>query len=158
MFTQIRSSLDEKPALRRAGVLITLGFAATLLAGCGSDGGDSAPADAESSSSTEAESNDSGSDAGAVDAAVQEDLEAAVAAINEAIPDFPDAAQFVLSSTATEASFVYGAVEVPYTPSEATTDVTGTVNVSDGAFEISGTSAESGTVYTINQDGEITEG
>jgi hypothetical protein len=63
----------------------------------------------------------------------------------------------VLSPTASERSFVYGSVEVPFTPSDATDDLTSSVTVSEGKYRISGTSADSGTTYTIDQDGEISE-
>jgi hypothetical protein len=105
---------------------------------------------------TEDTADASGSDGGS-GSAVETDLRDAAAVVDEAMADYPNAASVVLSPTADERTFVYGAVEVPFTPSDATEDLTSSVTVSEGKYTISGTSADSGTTYTIDQDGEISE-
>lgn len=136
-----------------AGVLLVGGLAA-----CGSDEG-TETGGSETSEAAEDMTEDGGEggeDAGDVDdSAVEADLVAAQEAVAAALVDYPDAAQVVLSDSVTEVTFAYGAVQVPFSASDATESITGTVTISDGAYSISATSAASGTEYTIDQDGTI---
>lgn len=138
----------------RIAYLAIAGVLVASLAGCAGDA--STPAPSPSSPAATSEESEAPSEP-VDDSAVEADLVAALAVVQEALVSFPDAAQVVLSDSVTELTFAYGAVQAPYSHSEATEKVTGTVTITGGAFEISATSAGSGIVYTIDQDGTITQ-
>jgi hypothetical protein len=156
MHSNSRSSNSTKEIVLRGVLVLATGSLLTLLAACGTTTVDAdTPTETTSSSSaTEEPQADAGAEAD--DSAVTADLEAAAAAVSEAIVSYPDAAQIVLSSSVTELTFAYGAAQVPFIPSDATKKISGTVTIADdGSFEISATADESGNEYTINQAGEI---
>lgn len=141
--------------LFRTTAVIALALGLTTLTACGGTDtpAPSTPAAEQSTPAAETETETADVD----DTAVEADLTAAFDAVTQAVADYPDAQQIVLSTSATEPSFAYGALELPFTPSDATSKLTQAVAVKGGEFVISATSAASGIVYTIDQTGAITQ-
>ena len=121
------------------------------LAACGSD--DSSSSDASASATTAA---DGGSDAAAADVDVAEDLEAARTAVADALAEDDSWGQIMLASDVKAPTVKYGMLVVPYTPSDASSRVQGTVTITDGAYTIDADSAATGETWVIDQDGTIT--
>lgn len=110
------------------------------LAACGSD---------DSGSGTSSES------AVAVD--VTEDLENARTAVADALAEDDSWAQIMLASDVKAPTVKYGLLVVPYSFSDASSRVQGTVTITDGEYTIEADSAATGQTWQIDQDGAITE-
>ncbi|AQX15421.1 hypothetical protein BCR15_03890 [Tessaracoccus lapidicaptus] len=87
---------------------------------------------------------------------VAEDLENARLTVLEALED-DDWAQVMLASDVDAPTVKYGLLVMPYTYSEATSRVQGTIEIDGGDFTIEADSAETGKTWQIDQDGNITE-
>ncbi|MHA6510395.1 hypothetical protein [Tessaracoccus sp. Y1736] len=87
---------------------------------------------------------------------VAEDLENARLTVLEALED-DDWAQVMLASDVDAPTVKYGLLVMPYTYSEATSRVQGTIEIDGGDFTIEADSAETGKTWQIDQDGTITE-
>lgn len=110
------------------------------LTACGSD---------DSGSGTSSES------AVAVD--VTEDLENARTAVADALAEDDSWAQIMLASDVKAPTVKYGLLVVPYSFSDASSRVQGTVTITDGEYTIEADSAATGQTWQIDQDGAITE-
>ncbi|SDL24594.1 hypothetical protein [Tessaracoccus oleiagri] len=122
------------------GLLITLTGALGLTA-CSGDAGSAAPAASSSA---------------AADIDVAEDLEVARQTVLEALED-DDWKQVMLASDVDAPTVKYGLLVMPYTYSEKTSRVQGTIEVDGGNFTIEADSAATGQTWQIDQDGTITE-
>ncbi|MHA6524000.1 hypothetical protein [Tessaracoccus sp. G1721] len=87
---------------------------------------------------------------------VAADLETARQTVLEALED-DDWAQVMLASDVDAPTVKYGLLVMPYTYSEATERVQGTIEIDGGKFTIEADSAETGKTWQIDQDGTITE-
>lgn len=87
---------------------------------------------------------------------VAEDLENARQTVLEALED-DDWAQVMLASDVDAPTVKYGLLVMPYTYSEATERVQGTIEIDGGKFTIEADSAATGQTWKIDQDGTITE-
>ncbi|MHA6510912.1 hypothetical protein [Tessaracoccus sp. Z1128] len=87
---------------------------------------------------------------------VAEDLENARQTVLEALED-DDWAQVMLASDVDAPTVKYGLLVMPYTYSEATSRVQGTIEIDGDEFTIEADSAETGKTWKIDQDGNITE-
>ncbi|HSO70266.1 MAG TPA: hypothetical protein VLQ67_11585 [Arachnia sp.] len=87
---------------------------------------------------------------------VAEDLENARQTVLEALED-DDWAQVMLASDVDAPTVKYGLLVMPYTYSEATERVQGTIEIDGGKFTIEADSAATGQTWKIDQDGNITE-
>lgn len=122
------------------GLLITLTGALGLTA-CSDDAGSAAPAASASA---------------AADVDVAEDLETARQTVLEALED-DDWKQVMLASDVDAPTVKYGLLVMPYTYSEKTSRVQGTIEVDGGDFTIEADSAATGQTWRIDQDGTIAE-
>jgi hypothetical protein len=123
----------------------TVGLAVALtgafgLAACGGsdDGGGSAATDT-------------------ADVDVAEDLENARQAVADALADDDSWDQIMLASDVDSPTVKYGLLVVPYSFSDATSRVQGTVTIDDGEYTIEADSAADDRTWQIDQDGTITE-
>lgn len=91
------------------------------------------------------------------DVDVAEDLENARVAVADALAEDDSWAQIMLASDVQSPTVKYGLLVVPYSFSEASSRVQGTVDISDGKYTIEADSAETGQTWQIDQDGTITE-
>ncbi|MBB1511745.1 hypothetical protein H5399_03890 [Tessaracoccus sp. MC1627] len=87
---------------------------------------------------------------------VAEDLENARQTVLEALED-DDWAQVMLASDVDAPTVKYGLLVMPYTYSEATSRVQGTIEIDGDKFTIEADSAATGQTWKIDQDGTITE-
>ncbi|MCG2798998.1 MAG: hypothetical protein L6367_10715 [Cellulomonas sp.] len=132
---------------RNSALRVGIGLALALtgafgLTACGSsDGGDSAES----------------SQVATTDVDIAADLELARTAVLDALEDDPSWKQVMLASDVKQPTQKYGLLVMPYVPSDAVDDVTGTVNIDGGDFVIEGTSVATGQTWQIDQDGNITE-
>jgi len=143
--SRLKGIVANEGKFRTTKTLMVLGLGVAVLAGC--------------SSGEEAPTGEPSETVGAVgeDSAVQEDLREAGTTVSEALVDYPDVTQVVLSDAANQATLIYGALEVPFEASEATTELTRTVEIVDGGnFVIEAESAASGETWAIDQDGNVT--
>lgn len=126
------------------GLLVAL-TGAFGLAACGSDDGGS------TGSSESAEVADA-------DVDVAEDLESARQTILDTLADNDSWAQIMLASDVDHPTEKYGLLVVPYSYSDASARVQGTITINDGGeFTIDAESAATGQTWRIDQDGTITE-
>ncbi|MBB1482582.1 hypothetical protein H5392_01755 [Tessaracoccus sp. MC1865] len=87
---------------------------------------------------------------------VAEDLENARQTVLEALKD-DDWNQVMLASDVDAPTVKYGLLVMPYTYSEKTSRVQGTIEIKDGKFTIEADSAADDKTWQIDQDGEISE-
>lgn len=87
---------------------------------------------------------------------VAEDLENARLTVLEALED-DDWAQVMLASDVDAPTVKYGLLVMPYTYSDATSRVQGTIEIDGDKFTIEADSAATGQTWQIDQDGTITE-
>lgn len=87
---------------------------------------------------------------------VAEDLENARQAVLKALED-KAWAQVMLASDVDAPTVKYGLLVMPYTYSEATKRVQGTIAIDGGKFTIDAVSAATGKTWQIDQDGKIIE-
>lgn len=136
-----------KDTLTRFGLVISLAAVGVVcLAGCGS-GGESA-------------------DGGSSDAGSGEESEAFVADLQEGVDivngqiEAVDGAmeQIMLASDVEDPTQKYGMWVMPYYPSDAVEEYISTVQIENGTdFQITATSAESGTEWNMDQNGDMAE-
>lgn len=136
-----------KDTLTRFGLVISLAAVGVVgLAGCGS-GGESA-------------------DGGSSDAGSGEESEAFVADLQEGVDivngqiEAVDGAmeQIMLASDVEDPTQKYGMWVMPYYPSDAVEEYISTVQIENGTdFHITATSAESGTEWNMDQNGDMAE-
>lgn len=148
MHQTIRTSRSLKAIVATAAALF-------LLTACSSTG-DAAPTTSASTSASASAPAASAPASDVDDSAIEADLTAAGAVVDTAIAEYPEATQVILTTTEGPMDIQYGAVSAYFVPSAATEDVTGTVSINAGAYTISGTSAESGITYTIDETGTVT--
>jgi len=118
------------------------------LAACSSGGGDtSGGATSQAADSEPAEET--------VD--VAEDLENARQVIADTLAEEPNWGQIMLASDVDYPTEKYGLLVVPYSYSDASERVQGTITITDGKYTIDAVSAATGKTWRIDQDGKITE-
>ncbi len=125
--------------------LVLAGAGVLTLAACSDEAGAAAPPAAADTASTAAESD------------VVEDLQGARQAILDGIASDGDWPQIMLADDIGQPEVKYGMLVMPFFLSDAGSRVTRTVTIEDGNFTIDVTSAETGLVWRIDQDGNITE-
>lgn len=112
-----------------------------------------------SDDTTTTQSTDGGQDAG--DAAESEafiaDLEAGVKIINDQIAKVGDMPQIMLASDVDNPTQKYGMWVMPYYPSDAVEKYISTVQIEDGSFVVTATSADTGKQWQMDQDGNLSE-
>lgn len=131
--------------LKRFGIIAALAATGVVgLAGCGSD--DAADGGAATGSSEESE---------AFVADMQEGVDIVNAQIEEVGTPMD---QIMLASDVEQATQKYGMWVMPYYPSEAVAEFQSTIQITDGTdFQLTATSADSGTEWNMDQDGNLTE-
>ncbi|WP_029069056.1 hypothetical protein [Jonesia quinghaiensis] len=85
------------------------------------------------------------------------DLEEGVKIINDQLAEIGTAPQIMLASDVQSPTQKYGMWVMPYYPSEAVEKYMSTVQVEDGKFVVTATSAATGKVWTMDQDGNVAE-
>ncbi len=69
----------------------------------------------------------------------------------------PDMTQIMLASDVDKPTQKYGMWVMPYYPSDAVEEYMSTIQVEDGNFHVTATSAETGQQWEMDQDGNMTE-
>ncbi|MGI6879739.1 hypothetical protein [Microbacterium sp. gxy059] len=136
--------------LKRTGIVAALLAAGVIgLAGCASDAEEPAGG-GDGGAATE-------QDAGEESAEFVADLEEGVQIVNDQLAEQPDLTQIMLASDVDQPTQKYGMWVMPYHPSDAVEKYISTIQVADGEFVVEATSAETGTVWQMDQDGALAE-
>lgn len=122
--------------------------AAFGLAACGDSGSGDSPKP-ESSSSQEQNAEES--------EAFVTDMKEAVKIVADQLAESPGATQIMLASDVDNPTQKYGMWVMPYYPSEAVEKYISTIQVDGDKFYVTATSAETGKVWEMDQDGKLTE-
>lgn len=85
------------------------------------------------------------------------DLTEGVKIISDQLAEDPAITQIMLASDVEQPTQKYGMWVMPYYPSEAVDSFISTVQVEDGNFVVTATSAESGKEWQMDQDGNLSE-
>ncbi|MFV0427517.1 MAG: hypothetical protein ACK5KU_10865 [Beutenbergiaceae bacterium] len=149
--------INGASALRRV-VYATAASALLIgsLAACSDSSSDTEGSGAQASEAAEGGGDAGGGDAGSGEddmAAIEADLQAAQAAVAEALEKYSDAQQVTLTDAVDEPEMEYGMVSAPFAPSDAIESVD-QVLITDGNYTITVLTA-SGNEYSIDQDGNI---
>ena len=91
------------------------------------------------------------------DVDIADDLKNARTAVADALAEDDSWGQIMLASDVKAPTVKYGMLVVPYSYSEATSRVQGTVTITDGKYTIDADSAATDKTWQIDQDGTITE-
>lgn len=134
--------------------LVRLGFGAAMMAvaafGVTACGSDDAPANnGDTNISEEVSSEES--------AEFVADLQDGVQIINDQIAEVGEMTQIMLASDVDQPTQKYGMWVMPYYPSDAVESYISTIQVNDGQFVVTATSAETGTQWEMDQDGNMSE-
>ncbi len=140
--------------LIRTGVAVA--FATVAALGFAACSGDDAPAPETSTSSSDAEQNTDQSDAEESEAFVA-DLTEGVKIINDQLQEIGAATQIMLASDVEQPTQKYGMWVMPYYPSDAVEKYISTIQVDDGKFVVTATSAQTGKQWQMDQDGNLSE-
>ncbi len=146
-----------KNTIARAGAALALSVVAAFgLSACGGD------ADGSKSDSTADSSQVEGGGEAAADGESEEfvaDMQNAVKIINDQIAAEPKAmTQIMLASDVDQPTQKYGMWVMPFVQSDATDKFQSTVQITDGKdFKVEFTSAATGKVWTMDQDGNLAE-
>lgn len=144
----------KRNKLVSTGIAFLLAGAGVLTLGACSD--DAGPSDAEPPAAVESPA-DAEAPGAAEESDVAEDLEAAREAILEGIASEGNWEQIMLADDISAPEVKYGMLVMPFFMSDAGSRVTRTVNIEDGDFTITVTSAATGIEWEINQDGTISQ-
>lgn len=139
--------------LIRTGVAVA--FAAVSALGLAACGGDASTPETSASSSEAGESTDQG-DAQESEAFVA-DLTEGVKIINDQLQEIGTATQIMLASDVEQPTQKYGMWVMPYYPSDAVEKYISTIQIDDGKFVVTATSAETGKQWEMDQDGNLSE-
>lgn len=144
-----------KTTLVRMTAVAALAAAGILgLSGCG--GGDAAAPSEDKGTSTE-QSTGGEQSTGEESEAFVADLTEGVKIVNDQIAKVPNMTQIMLASDVDQATQKYGMWVMPYHPSDAVKKFISTIQIDGGKFVVTATSAETGKVWEMDQDGALTE-
>lgn len=136
-----------KTTFIRAGAVVALVAAGMLgLSACGGDGANSPSGPGSSQQGAGQESEE-----------FTADLSEGVKIVNDQIAEVGDLDQIMLASDVKQPTQKYGLWVMPYYPSEAVEKYISTIQIEDGKFVVTATSAETGKVWQMDQDGNISE-
>lgn len=136
---------------------IALGFG---LSACGSDKKD-ADTKASTSTSQEATTEKSESTSSTFDESdeFKADMQKAVDTVKEQLAKDPNQTQMMIANDVDQPTEKYGMWVLPFYPSDATKKFTMQIQIKDGKnFKVTLVSAASGKTWSMDQDGNITEG
>jgi len=138
--------------LGRKGLAIAFSTAAIFaLSACGS--GDDAPKD------DQGQSQEAGGEESNAEESQEfiDDLKEGVQIVQDQLDKEDSMTQIMLASDVDKPTQKYGMWVMPYYPSDAVEKYISTIQVEDGNFHVTATSAETGKVWEMDQDGNLTE-
>lgn len=130
-------------------------FSAAAIFGLAACGADDADTGSEQNQSQQAD-NGAGTNAEESQEFI-DDLKAGVSIIQEQLEEHEGLTQIMLASDVEKATQKYGMWVMPYYPSESVEKYISTIQIDDGKFHVTATSAETGKVWEMDQDGNMTE-
>lgn len=148
--------MSTKTTLVRMTAVAALAAAGILgLSACG--GGDApAPAD-DKGTSAEQGAGGGEESTGEESEAFVADLSEGVKIVNDQIAKVPNMTQIMLASDVDQATQKYGMWVMPFKPSDAVEKFISTIQIDGGKFVVTATSAETGKVWEMDQDGNLAE-
>lgn len=143
-----------KNKLTRVSIAAVVSLSAAFgVAACGSDSPNESKPSASQEGGSDAAEN-SGEESEAFVAAMQE----GVTIVAEQLAAAPGATQIMLASDVTDPTQKYGMWVMPYAPDkEVVSKFISTIQVDGDKFFVTATSAETGKVWEMDQDGNMTE-
>jgi|SRR5690625_1468671 len=122
------------------------------LAACGSDDGNTGSEQNQSQDADNGAENNAEESQEFID-----DLKEGVSIVQEQLDKEDSMTQIMLASDVDNPTQKYGMWVMPYYPSDAVEKYISTIQVEDGNFHVTATSAETGKVWEMDQDGNMTE-